>query len=224
MKKTILIAEDDIKISNSICNFLSREGYATKQAEDGSEALSMFALFNPDLVILDVMLPKLDGFLVCEKIRTTSNTPIIMLTGRINDADRLMGFNKGVDDYVCKPFNPKELMARVKAILRRVHPNPIQNTLIQGAITLIIDEHRVRVNSTDVQCTQMEFSLLNTLMTHPNQVFTREKLLSSAQGNGSESYDRTIDFHIKNIRKKINITQDLNYIKTVYGIGYRFLG
>lgn len=223
MRKTILVAEDEIKISNSICSFFSEEGYCSKQAKDGLEAIALFEEFNPDLIILDIMLPKMDGFLVCERIRATSSTPIIMLTGRVDEADKIMGFDKGVDDYVCKPFSPIELVARVKAILRRSSPVPVKNILSYGPITLVVNEHRVKVGNTDVQLTQMEFSLLGMLMAHPNQVFSREELLSSSQGNCTESYDRSIDFHIKNLRKKINIIRGFSYIKTVYGVGYKFL-
>lgn len=223
MNNTILVAEDEVKISELICKYLSVEGYNSLQANNGSEAISLFEEFKPDLIILDIMLPDIDGIAVCEKIRATSNTPIIMLTARTDEVDRLIGFAKGADDYVCKPFNPRELMARVKAIIRRSDPSPLKNILSQGPITLIINEHSTKINNKEIQLTQIEFNLLSTMMEKPSQVFSREELLTASQGTYSESYERTIDFHIKNLRKKINIDGKYNYIKTVYGIGYKLI-
>ncbi len=223
MNETILVAEDELKISNLICKYLTVEGYKYLQADTGIKAVSQFMELKPDLVILDLMLPGIDGIAVCEEIRKTSSTPIIMLTARVDEIDRLMGFAKGADDYVCKPFNPKELMARVKAILRRSQPVKKDNLLTLGPIKLVIDEHCVWVNDKEVQLTQIEFNLLGTMMTKPNQVFSRENLLTASQGSYSESYERTIDFHIKNLRKKINTSPEYNYIKTIYGVGYKLL-
>lgn len=223
MNATVLIVEDEKKIAELISKYLVIEGFSCVRAENGEEALSLMAQLNPDVIILDVMLPGMDGVAVCEQVRRRSDVPIIMLTARVEEVDRLIGFAKGADDYVCKPFNPKELVARVHAILRRVRPPTQKNTLVHNDIELSVDEHTVKVSGTDVQLTQIEFTLLHTLMACPHQVFSREDLLTSVHGKYSESYERTIDFHIKNLRKKINAEAQTRYIKTIYGIGYKLL-
>ena len=223
MSISILIVEDEIKIADVICKYLALEGFSSQHAETGRQALTLMEKERFQLVILDVMLPDLDGFAVCEKIRATSFIPIIMLTARVENVDRLTGFSKGADDYLCKPFFPPELIARVKAVLRRTEAHSSRNVLIYDSITLVINEHNVTVDTQEVSLTQIEFNLLTMFMTSPHQVFTREELLEGIHGKYSETYERTIDFHIKNLRKKINIGHDCKYIKTIYGVGYRFI-
>lgn len=222
MSGSILVVEDEVKIADWICKYLTLEGYSYHCARSGPEALSMFEEVNPSLIILDVMLPGMDGIAVCEKIRSHSDVPIIMLTARVDEVDRLIGFAKGADDYVCKPFIPKELMARIKAILRRTASPAKKDVLAHGPVILGISEHSLSVDGQEVQLTQIEFNILRTLMSSPTQVFSREDLLSAAHGKYTESYERTIDFHIKNVRKKVNIAGGTTYIKTVYGVGYKF--
>jgi two-component system, OmpR family, response regulator BaeR len=223
MNFSILVVEDEIKISDLICKYLSIEGYSFYQAFSGFDALQKISAYNPDLIILDIMLPEINGLEICQKIRETSNVPIIILTARVDDIDRLMGFAKGADDYVCKPFNPNELMARVKAILRRIHRVIEEPKLVTiGPVTINTQEYCVLVNGIAVQLTRIEFNILSTLMSNPHQVFSREDLLTSTHGKYSEVYDRSIDFHIKNLRKKINLDENFVCIKSVYGLGFKF--
>jgi two-component system, OmpR family, response regulator BaeR len=219
----ILVVEDEAKISDLICKYLLLEGYDYAQVFDGVEALKNLDVLNPALIILDVMLPGLDGLSVCEKIREKSDVPIILLTARVQDVDRLMGFARGADDYVSKPFNPQELMARIKAILRRSTRRLQSATQQFEDLVLYVDEYRATVKQQELQLTQIEFKLLSVLVGHPTKVFTREELLVGSHGKYSESYERTIDFHIKNLRRKINIDDSLNYIKSVYGVGYKLI-
>lgn len=222
MASHILVVEDEKKISDLVCRFLVSEGYTCDQAFTGKEALSAFDSSVPNLVLLDIMLPDMHGIAVCEKIRTFSQVPIVMLTARVDDVDRILGFDKGADDYVCKPFNPEELMARVRAILRRT-VNPLgKKVLSQGEVTVFVDEHRVMVAASSVELTQIEFNLLCVLIESPYQAFTREELLTLGHGKYTETYERTIDFHIKNLRKKLNLNERHSHIKTIYGVGYRF--
>lgn len=221
MNQLVLVVEDEIKIADLIGKYLVLEGFTPVFADNGVDALARFKQMQPALVILDVMLPGLDGLNVCERLRAISDVPIILLTARIQDVDRLMGFASGADDYVCKPFNPHELLARVRAILRRVKPAVSSARISVNTITIDQARHSVYVGSVHVQLTQIEFKLLVQMAEHPSKVFTREELLLSSRGKYTESYERTIDFHVKNLRKKINIEAGLNYIQTVYGIGYK---
>lgn len=222
MKANILVVEDERKISDLICKYLALEEMSYIQVYDGASALEAFVDFKPDLVILDIMIPEIDGLHCLDKIRAKASTPVIMLTARIDEVDRLIGFSKGADDYVCKPFNAQELVARVKAVLRRSGVPDSKNVLSIGDVSLVFSEHCVKVKEQEIALTQIEFGVLATLMKSPHQVFSREELLVAAQGKYSESYERTIDFHIKNLRKKLNKNTDQDYIKTVYGIGYKF--
>lgn len=222
MTKTILIVEDEVRLSDAICRYLEQEGHAYLQAGTGAEAIKLFDQHLPDLVILDIMLPDTTGLEICEKIRMTSDIPIIMLTARVDGDDRIKGFDCGADDYVCKPFNPRELMSRIKAVLRRAAPSDKKDTLQRGPVMLFVEEHRVTVDGQEVALTQIEFNILNVLMANPTQVFSRQELLNKTHGKYSEFYERTIDSHIKNLRKKINNPTDYKFIKTVYGVGYKF--
>jgi two-component system response regulator BaeR len=224
MSKTILVAEDDARIADLICKYLDMEKFTYHKAYSGLEAIALFEKCKPDLVVLDIMLPQVDGATVCERIRAMSDVPIIMVTALGNDEDRLQGFAKGADDYVCKPFNPRELMARIKAILRRLNPGVNENSSITcGAIYLNPEERNVKVDGETIDLTQIEFNILTILMSHPNRVLSREELLDGSHEKYSESYNRSVDFHIKNLRRKINFREDLKYIKAVYGVGYKLM-
>jgi len=224
MNKTILVAEDDARIADLICKYLAMEKFNYHKAHSGLEAIALFEKYKPDLVVLDIMLPQVDGATVCERIRAMSVVPIIMVTALGNDEDRLQGFAKGADDYVCKPFNPRELMARIKAILRRLNPDASEiNSIICGAICLSPQERNVKVDGETIDLTQIEFNILSILMSHPNRVLSREELLDGSHDKYSESYTRSVDFHIKNLRRKINFRDDLKYIKAVYGVGYKLM-
>lgn len=224
MSKTILVAEDDTKIADLICKYLTLEDFQVAPARTGREALAVFNARAPDLIILDVMLPELTGTQVCEHIRAQSNVPIIMISALADDHDRLEGFAHGTDDYVCKPFNPRELVARVKAILRRTGQQGADiNTLSHGPICVYPDEQRVTVAGETVVLTQIEFNMLVLLITSPSKVFSRESLLDKSHKHYAEFDARSVDFHIKNLRRKINNQPDIQYIKSVYGAGYKLI-
>ncbi|MEY4589848.1 MAG: hypothetical protein RL497_1924 [Pseudomonadota bacterium] len=222
INKTILVADDDERIVDLICRYLELENFNYHKAYSGTEAMVLFEQYHPDLVVLDIMLPKLNGTTVCEKIRALSATPIIMVTACGADEERLHGFAKGADDYLCKPFNPRELMARIKAILRRANSAAAQiHCIMRGVICLNLDERIVTVDSEVVELTAIEFNLLSLFMSYPSKVFSREELLDGSHAEYTESYSRSVDFHIKNLRRKINLTNDSKYIKAVYGVGYK---
>jgi two-component system, OmpR family, response regulator BaeR len=167
MNQTILVVEDEIKIADLIGKYLILEGYQPVYAVNGNEALALFARHNPALIVLDIMLPELNGLEVCERLRAISNTPIILLTARVQDVDRLIGFASGADDYVCKPFNPQELMARIKAVLRRTTPAPVARALSFEKITIIETEHSAQIDGVKIQLTQIEFRLLTLFTENP---------------------------------------------------------
>lgn len=221
MSKTVLVVEDDENIANVVCKYLAHELFHYKVAATGPDALALFENSRPDLVILDMMLPKMDGATVCEKIRALSDVPIIMLTALAEDTHRLEGFAKGADDYICKPFNPRELMARVKAVLRRSNTNQ-QRCITHGNIVMNLDERSVKIDDDLIVLTQTEFGLLEMFLNNPSRAFSREELLEGSHMEYSESCLRSIDFHIKNLRRKINVDDDSKYIKAVYGFGYKF--
>ncbi len=222
MNKTILVIEDESRLSDSICKYLTAHEFKHLQAIDGESGLKLFELHQPDLIVLDIMLPDMNGLEVCEKIRSRSDIPIVFLTARIDDKDRLIGFEKGADDYICKPFNPLELISRIKAILRRTQENTHKETIIRGSVVLYPEEHRVTMDGSEIALTQIEFNILANLMQQPTRVFTRQELLETSHGKYSEHYVRTVDTHIKNLRKKINVNDQNEFVKTVYGVGYKF--
>jgi len=189
----------------------------------GNKVIPQYQKSTPNLVILDIMLPGKDGMEICREIRKSSNVPIIMLTAKVEEIDRLIGLELGADDYICKPFSPREVVARVKAVLRRTQPEPVQEQLVAGPILLNRIKHQVTIKDSEVELTPSEFSLLEIFMINPGQMFTRNELIDKVQGYAFEGYDRTIDSHIKNLRKKIaNRLPGQQYIKTVYGVGYTF--
>ncbi|RZF91949.1 response regulator transcription factor [Pseudoalteromonas sp. N1230-9] len=223
-KQHILIIEDEVKIAELLEKYLYLEGYQTSLIHDGNLVLNAVNELNPDLIILDIMLPGVNGIELCSKIRQTSDVPIIMLTARVEEIDHLIGFDVGADDYVTKPFKPKELMARVKAILkRRRMPTNTRSTFQAGTIVLNPSEHKVLVKDEELKLTINEFSLLKILIASPNKVFSRQDLLTLTQGKYFESYERSIDSHIKNLRKKLTVADPQNhYIESIYGVGYKF--
>ena len=219
MAKTILIIEDEISIQNIVRAFLEDAGYTVYAAGDGLEGIEIFRRCNPDLVLLDLMLPKIDGFAVCEILRKESRTPIIMLTARGEDVDRILGFELGADDYVVKPFNIRELLLRIRAILRRqvmVESNPV---LTRHGVSVDPAAHKVTVLGQDVELTATEFRLIEDLLRNAGRVRTREELLAAVWGYQFEGYARTVDTHIRRLRNKLGDAAEI--IETVRGVGYR---
>ncbi len=214
---SILVVDDEPQIAQIATDYLRRAGYEVLVAGDGIRALDVFRERRPGLVVLDLGLPKLDGLDVARSIRRESDVPIVMLTARVEEDDRLRGFEIGADDYVTKPFSPRELVARVRAVLRRRH----SDSESFRARDLAVDVPRMLVtrNGRGLDLTPTEFHLLATLARHAGRVFTREQLLDAVRGSAAESFDRAIDSHIKNLRRKIG----RDSIETVYGIGYRFV-
>ena len=228
-KRRILVVDDETKILNVIKAYLEKEGFDVLTANDGEKAMELFNNIGFSLVILDLMLPKISGEKICAKLRTTSDVPIIMLTAKVEENDKIEGLSLGADDYVTKPFSPKELVLRVKALLRRSYKDsrPLAEKLIfnDGDLEVDIEKMVVKKKGVSVNFTTNEFKLLVALLTNPGQVFTREQLIQIAFGDDYEGFDRTIDTHIKNIRQKIEENLKFpEYILTVYGMGYKFGG
>ena len=222
--KTILVVEDEAGIARLIKDYLERAGFAVVGAADGDSALHSARAARPDLVVLDLGLPKRDGLDVTRELRRLSDVPIIVVTARGEETDRIVGLELGADDYMVKPFSPKELVARVRAVVRRTEARAEDAGLIRVA-DLTIDKPRmsVTINGQPVELTATEFELLTTLAGEPGRVFTRGQLLAALHGVAFESYERAIDAHIKNVRRKIEPTPGSpRYIQTVYGVGYRF--
>ncbi len=222
--KTILVVDDEPKIVDLARDYLEAAGFAVVSASDGSEALMRARADKPDLVVLDLGLPKLDGLDVARALRRDSGVPIVILSGRSDESDKLVGLELGADDYVTKPFSPKELVARVRAVLRRVErPAPVSDVIHAGDVTLDVPRMRVTAGDRDVELTATEFQLLAALARDPGRVFTRSQLLDAVHGVAFESYERAIDAHVKNIRKKLEADpRDPQYLQTVHGVGYRF--
>lgn len=228
-EKRILIVDDEPKIVSVLKSYLEKSGYEVFEAFEGIGALAMFEKVAPSLVILDLMLPDISGEEICKSIRTKSNIPIIMLTAKIEEEDLINGLNIGADDYVTKPFSPREIVARVGAAFRRLEDNklPASDMISFNNGELVIEKlkHEVRLNGVNAGLTNNEFNILLTMVKHPSKVFTREELISIALGNEFDGFDRVIDTHIKNIRQKIEVEpKSPKYIVTVHGVGYRFGG
>ena len=220
----ILVVDDDPGIVKVVRAYLEKAGFQVLVAYDGKKALHIARHDKPHLVILDLMLPEMDGWDVCRVLRRESDVPIIMLTARVEDTDKLIGLELGADDYVTKPFSPQELVARVRAVLRRVEGMPAKPERIsRGEITVDLSRHAVTVGDEPLDLTPTEFDLLATLMQDPGRTFTRSQLLEQTQGYAYEGYERTIDVHMKNLRQKIETDpSNPQHIRTVYGVGYRF--
>jgi len=219
---TILIVEDEAKIAGLLRDYLEKVGgYHTHWVERGDEALSAFEKVSPDLVLLDLMLPGMDGLEVCKAIRLQSQVPVIMVTALVEEIDRLLGLELGADDYICKPFSPREVVARVKAVLRRAGASG-QGPSIPG---LNIDEelHAATINDKPLKLSPVEFALLGRLAAQPGRVFSRDQLMSSIYDDYRIVSDRTVDTHVKNLRRKLaDAGVEGELIESVYGVGYRF--
>lgn len=222
--KRILVVDDEKMIVRTVKAYLDQEGFKTYTAYDGEEALRAFNEKGPDLIILDLMLPKMSGIEVTKKIRSTSTVPIIMLTAKASEADRVVGLELGADDYVVKPFSPRELVARVRAVLRRIDGETgASDRMVSGKMEIDLRSREVAVDGKPIELTPTEFDLLSYLAHHPGQVFTRLQLLREVQGYTYDAFARTIDTHVKNLRHKIEVDpKDPKYILTVHGVGYRF--
>lgn len=218
----ILIVEDEVKIAHLLRDYLKKEGYSVTCMERGDTVIPYLRKKLPELILLDIMLPGKEGTEICREIRKFSTVPVIMLTAKADETDRVVGLELGADDYICKPFSPREVMARIKAVLRRSHAVSEEKMLTAGPITLDENSRRVRVRDQELKLTPNEFRLLRAMMSSPDRVFSRNELLNLVQGYDFEGYDRTIDTHVKNLRKKISdIVPDQEIITTVYGMGYK---
>jgi len=220
---TVLIVDDEAKIASLARDYLERAGFTVVSAGDGDSALSTFRLRSPDLIVLDLGLPGRDGLDVTRLVRRESDVPIIILTARGEESDRLVGLELGADDYIVKPFSPKELVARVRAVLRRAEKAAAPaDVLNAGDLTLDVPRMRLTVGGRPVELTASEFQLLTTLVRQPGRIFTRSQLLDAVHGVAFESYERAIDTHIKNLRRKIEPDPRRPcYILAVYGVGYK---
>ena len=227
MKDTILVVEDENNIRANIIEFLESEGFEAIPAKDGEEALKLFAEKAPDLLILDLMLPKVDGLEVCKTIRRDSNIPIIMVTARDEEIDKLLGLELGADDYITKPFSLRELRARIKAVLRRTKSSAVKNDeeelLVLGDLEVNFDRREVKKCGEVIDLTPSEYSILTTLCQNIGRPYSRLQLLNATLGESYAGYERAIDTHVSNLRKKIEPNpQKPVYILTVYGLGYKF--
>lgn len=218
------MVDDEPKIIQLTQDYLENAGFSVMSANDGERAMTMIQVEQPDLVVLDLGLPGMDGLDVCRLIRKKSNLPIIMLTARDDEADKLVGLELGADDYITKPFSPKELVARVRSVLRRSElAQEAREVISVGDVTLDLPRMRVTVGDDEIELTATEFQLLQALASQPGRIFTRSQLLDAVHGVAIESYERAIDAHIKNIRRKLEpVPREPRYIQTVYGVGYRF--
>jgi two-component system alkaline phosphatase synthesis response regulator PhoP len=220
--QTILIVEDDRRISTIACDYLRHAGFAVLTADTGEAGLRLAAEHHPDLVVLDLRLPGMDGFAVASQLRKDSTVPIIMLTARVEEADRIRGLEAGADDYISKPFSPRELVARVRAVLRRtIGVDPQSGILTIDDVTLDVPRRVVTKRGRPVDLTATEFDVMAALARHPGRVFTRSQLLDSIRGDGADTSDRAVDAHVKNIRRKLeDDPRRPRYLLTVYGVGY----
>ena len=224
---TVLIADDNRQITSVLEEYVKKEGYTPIVAFDGQEALDQFARVRPDVVLLDVMMPKIDGFEVCREIRKSSDVPVIMITARGEDFERIMGLDIGADDYIVKPFSPAEVMARIRAVLRRIGRGDGQDrqAFSISNLTINLDEYIVTVGGEQVLLTRKETEILWTLATNRNKVFSRDNLLNSLWGYDYFGDTRTVDSHIKRLRAKLDGKAHEGWeIKTIWGVGYKFEG
>lgn len=223
-KQKILIVDDDLHIAELISLYMMKDGYETEEVYDGREAIKKAESFQPDLILLDLMLPGMDGYQVCTEIRKTSRVPIIMLTAKGETFDKVLGLELGADDYIVKPFDPKELVARVKAVLRRYEPKQEEvdkNLLKYDGLEINLSNYSVSYHGKTLEFPPKEFELLSFLAQHPNRVFTREQLLDRIWGYEYVGDTRTVDVHVKRIREKLN-SEDAWGIITVWSVGYKF--
>ncbi len=221
---TVLLIEDELELARVAQSYLEKAGFQVIVASRGDTGLALFKQHKPDLVLLDLNLPGMDGLDVAREIRRQSDVPLIMVTARVEETDRLIGLELGADDYIVKPYSVRELVARVRAVLRRFNRGTgVSQVLREGDLEVDMESHMVRMGEKDLSLTPTEFQLLSTLMMQPGRVFTRMQLLEAIQGVAYEGYERTIDAHIKNLRTKIeDDPRHPRYIETVFGVGYRF--
>ena len=219
----ILVVDDEAHIRGVLRLYLTREGYEVTEAADGRHALALVGLHTFDLVVLDLLLPGTDGWEVCRQLRATSRVPILMLSARDEEADVIGGLELGADDYLTKPFSPRELVARIRALLRRVRPAEPQHQVLFGDCALDLDVRELTVSGLAVACPAREFALLTLLTTHPRRVFSREQLLQALWGGEAYVEPRTVDVHVHRLREKIEPDPARpRYLLTVWGVGYRF--
>lgn len=220
----ILIVEDEKKLADLLRDYLHNAGYKVSCLSRGDQVEQWVKQQQPDLMLLDILLPGLEGTEVCRKVRQFSSIPILMVTAKVEEIDRVLGLELGADDYICKPFSPREVVARVKAVLRRVNSEPMLKKQTVGPLTLDEASYQARVNGHPLNLTPCEFGLFKVLIQHPDRVFSRSELLEKVQGYQFEGYDRTIDTHIKNLRKKIaEKLPNQEIIHSVYGVGYKLV-
>ncbi len=229
MSQRILVVDDDKQIVRLVKTYLEEAGYNVLTSLDGEDALRVIRHERPDLIVLDIQLPKQDGWEITRRLRAEelfAHVPILMLTARVEDMDKILGLELGADDYLTKPFNPREVVARVRAILRRSQTPPSAARILQhGGLRLDLDQHRLTLDGQPIELTPTEFALLKTFMENPRHAFTRSELIEKSMGYAYEGLDRTLDSHIKNLRKKIEVDVSApRYIETVFGVGYRLRG
>ena len=222
--KRVLIVEDEVKIARLVRDYLRQAGFDVLEATDGPSALAIARAEKPDMIVLDLGLPGMDGLDVTRQLRMTSSVPIIMLTARTEESDRIVGLELGADDYVDKPFSPKELVARIRAVLRRADATLGGGEFVRvGDLTIDIPKRRVTTGDDEIELTSTEFDLLLTLARQPGRIYTRAQLLDAVHGVSFDSYERSVDAHIKNIRRKIEPDpKQPSLVLTVYGVGYKF--
>ncbi len=221
MAQRLLVVDDEVHVQNLLRLYLERAGFQVDTCGDGERALALVRERHPDLVLLDLMLPGIDGLELCRRLRGESDLPIIMLTARTTERDRLRGLRDGADDYVTKPFSPPEVVLRVEAVLRRVRrrDEPEQSLLRAAGIQMDTEAHRVEAEGREISLTPTEFRLLQTLLMNPGRTFTRQQLLDHVAGPDFAGFDRNVDVHVANLRRKLGL--DPSPIRTVYGVGYR---
>ncbi len=222
---TVLIIEDEVELAKVLESYLERAGYDVLMASDGQKGLALWEARSPQMILLDLNLPGMDGIEIARQIRQKDDTPIIMVTARVEEVDRLLGLELGADDYISKPYSPREVVARVRAVLRRVEKSGVEQAQVIHVDDLKIDTDAFLVFQSDVNVdlTPTEFSLLATMAAQPGRVFSRLQLLEACQGVAYEGYERSIDAHIKNLRAKLgDDSKAPRYIETVFGVGYRF--
>jgi DNA-binding response OmpR family regulator len=221
MSQKILLVDDEPEILDICRDYLKASAFEVVTAKDGVQGLSAARREKPDLIVLDLMMPEMDGLDMCRAVRRESNVPIIMLTARVEEVDKLIGLEIGADDYITKPFSPRELVARVKVVLRRVSGDSSAEVIRVGEVSLDRTHYEIQIGGRVVSLTPTEFEIMATLMSQPGRIFSRNQLLNAAHGVAFESYERAIDSHIRNLRRKL---EPAELIVTVHGVGYKFEG
>jgi Response regulators consisting of a CheY-like receiver domain and a winged-helix DNA-binding domain len=225
MNRNVLIAEDNKSIVDLLTAYLLQFGFSPITAMDGEDALNKFKKYNPDIILLDIMMPKKDGYEVLKEIRQTSNVPIIMVTAKSEEANRIMGLDYGADDYIVKPFSPKEVIARINAVLRRIQPsnNKSENIIVVDNLKIDLEQYSVEIDGVPMNLSKKEIDLLWLLTSNANRTFSRDVLLDKIWGADYYGDMRTVDTHIKRLRAKLNIKEEYSWnLETIWGVGYKF--